>query len=908
MNTQLNTFESEEKLAAEEFLRQQQRKVYKNTSYLFAVLMPLQWLASVFIAFVISPQTWNGAENKIHPHIWTAIIFGGIVTSLPVFFALKFPEARLTRNIVAVGQMLMSALLVHLMGGRIETHFHIFGSLAFLSFYRDWRVLIPATIVTVADHIFRGWFYPQSIYGVLTGGEWRWLEHAGWVVFENIFLIASCRFSVKEMWQIAVNSTALNRNEARYRAVVEQMNEGICLLDPKTFHVIECNEGFVELVGGESVEETKKLTAMDFAALGFDRIEKMAEIARKKGHSITVERKFHRRDGSLLDVEVTGRFISYNNINSYCLNARNISARRQAEDEIKRLALVAQKTENSVVIFNSESEIQWVNESFKKLTKYELDEVIGKKPSELLQGAETNPETLKAIREAISQRKSFTGEIYNYDKNSKGFWLSKSITPFHNSKGEFEGFISVAMDITARKKMEESLIQAQEELEFRVAQRTSDLNEVNQKMMEEVCERIHIENQLSKIRKFLLKVIDNVPNIIFVKDFEGKFTLANRPLAELYGVDVKDLIGKTDADFNKNEDEAEKFLKDDREVIEKWEEKVIFEEKITDVKGNVHWIHTVKRPLYDSSGVKSILGISTDLTERKILEGQLHHAQKLESIGQLAAGIAHEINTPTQYVSDNTRFIRDAFIDVNAIMEKYKEMFDAARKGEVSDDLLRDIEEEIEQADLEYLIEEVPKAIQQSLEGISRIADIVQSMKDFAHPGSGTKKMANINKAIESTITVARNEWKYVADLETYFDNSLPPVPCLLGEFNQVILNMVINASHAISDVVGDGSNGKGKITVTTTRVNDNWAEIRIADTGKGISNADKKRIFEPFFTTKEVGKGTGQGLAISHTVIVEKHNGKLKFESEPGKGTTFIIQLPLDSNENAKVKESITK
>jgi len=152
----------------------------------------------------------------------------------------------------------------------------------------------------------------------------------------------------------------------------------------------------------------------------------------------------------------------------------------------------------------------------------------------------------------------------------------------------------------------------------------------------------------------------------------------------------------------------------------------------------------------------------------------------------------------------------------------------------------------------------------------------------------------DLNHAIENTITVAKNEWKYVAEMETDFDPALPPVPCLPGELNQVILNMIINAAHAIADVMGDGSKGKGTIRITTRR-DGNWAEIRISDTGTGIPEAIRDRIFDPFFTTKEVGKGTGQGLAIARSMIVDKHGGTIDFETQEGKGTTFIIRLPLE-------------
>jgi len=184
-------------------------------------------------------------------------------------------------------------------------------------------------------------------------------------------------------------------------------------------------------------------------------------------------------------------------------------------------------------------------------------------------------------------------------------------------------------------------------------------------------------------------------------------------------------------------------------------------------------------------------------------------------------------------------------------------------------------------------------------EGVNRVAGIVRAMKRFSHPGPAEKIPTDIHQAIESTILVSRNEWKYVADLTTDFDPELPPVPCIAGEFNQVLLNLIVNATHAIADVV-KGSGGKGGIRISTRKKGDS-AEIRVSDTGAGIPEAIQSKVFDPFFTTKGVGKGTGQGLAIAHSVIVQKHRGTIKFESETGKGTTFVIQLPLEERAEEK-------
>jgi signal transduction histidine kinase len=288
-----------------------------------------------------------------------------------------------------------------------------------------------------------------------------------------------------------------------------------------------------------------------------------------------------------------------------------------------------------------------------------------------------------------------------------------------------------------------------------------------------------------------------------------------------------------------------------------------------------------------------ILLLGANITQRKLMQSQLAQAQKLESIGLLAAGIAHEINTPIQYVGDNMLFLQESFHDLSTLLEHYTALYQMCRNGAPTAAILSQIETTVAAIDVAYLTEEIPTAIQQSLEGVERVATIVRAMKEFSHPSTKEKVSVDLNKAIESTITVARNEWKYVAQMVTDLAPDLPLVPCVPGELNQVILNILVNAAHALGDVVSDGAPEKGTITVSTRQGGDG-VEIRIADTGPGIPEAIRDKIFDPFFTTKEVGKGTGQGLAIAHTVVVEQHGGQLTFETTEGEGTTFIIRLPL--------------
>jgi signal transduction histidine kinase len=282
--------------------------------------------------------------------------------------------------------------------------------------------------------------------------------------------------------------------------------------------------------------------------------------------------------------------------------------------------------------------------------------------------------------------------------------------------------------------------------------------------------------------------------------------------------------------------------------------------------------------------------------ERHQMEIQLRQAQKLESIGHLAAGIAHEINTPTQFIGDNLQFMQDVFLDLVGLLGQFKRLLEAARGQSFAQDLTQEIEKTIETINLDDVEKEIPKSITQALTGVHRVAKIVQAMKDFSHPGNESKVPIDLNRAIESTLTVCRNEWKYVADLKTDFDLSLPPVACLPGEFNQVILNIVVNAAHAIAEK--EAGKGKGVINVSTRSQGDK-VEIRISDTGTGIPETARGRIFDPFFTTKEVGKGTGQGLAIARSVVVDKHQGEIFFETQTGQGTTIVIRLPQRDNKN---------
>lgn len=393
------------------------------------------------------------------------------------------------------------------------------------------------------------------------------------------------------------------------------------------------------------------------------------------------------------------------------------------------------------------------------------------------------------------------------------------------------------------------------------------------------------EQLLSSIRSVLIGIDEN-----------DRITIWNRAAEETFGFPARQVMGSP-------------FLNSGirwnwKLVLEKIGESQYKKQTVTyqDVRytrpdGSPGFLNITVNPINGPDDkTRGYLLLMDEVTERKNLESQLLQSQKLEAIGQLAAGIAHEINTPIQFIADNLHFLLDANGQIWPLLEAYESLEAHCGNPAVLEQKLAEIAALRDEIEIDYLKEEIPQALQQSLEGARRVAEIVRAMKDFSHPGNGEKVLIDINKTLRDTITVSRNEWKYVAELETDFDPDLPPVPCLPGEINQVFLNIIVNAAQAIEDARGKSPDQKGKIRISTGRQQDR-VEVRISDTGTGMTAEVQKHIFDPFFTTKEIGRGTGQGLSIARNIIVEKHGGEIFCESRPGEGTTFIIRLPVNGS-----------
>ncbi len=597
---------------------------------LFAQLMAVQFFAVVAIAMWWTPKTWIGLQPSIHIHVTAAISIGLMLTGLVCAFA--YTDAGNPGNAIAISisQVIVSALLIHLCGGRIETHFHVFGSLAFLAQYKRFEVLIVATVLIAADHALRGFFWPVSIFGVVEASSWRWLEHGGWVFFEVIVLLATIRQSREE---IALNA--------------------------RGWALLSINK---EVIDAEVQRKTDELAQQ----------------------------------------------------------------RKELQSSENRLRHVIDTAYDAYMCVDQDLEICDWSRRAETLVGWSRQDVVGR-PCSLLQLNELEQE----IRRALADGK-----------------------------------------------------------------------------------------------------LDATPSLVET----SAITSANKSIP-------------VDASYCVSSDG-------------------------------------------DSPTTNVFL---RDTTERRRNAARQLHQHKMESIGQLAAGIAHEINTPSQFVSDNLYYLQSAFGQLESLLN---ELTDSPQG--LNSNRLEAVGMRLADKKFLKLRSEVPKAIEQSIEGLGRISTLTSAMKNFSHPGQVKMQPADLNTAIENTINVCRNEWKYVADVVTDFDRNLPLVHCLASELNQVWINMVVNAAHAIAEVAAERPHQKGTIRISTRRVGET-VEVSVSDNGCGIKPENRDKIFEPFFTTKDVGKGTGQGLAISHSVIA-KHQGNVRVESEVGKGTAFIITLPLAHPEPAGI------
>jgi PAS domain S-box-containing protein len=509
---------------------------------------------------------------------------------------------------------------------------------------------------------------------------------------------------------------------------------------------------------------------------------------------------------------------------------------------------LVQNSPLGIVALDQDGRVELANGAFEELFLLSHGEADGRNLADLFPAGATSEREVH-LPELLSTKIKTNQSIRRRRKDGTILHLELHTVPV--DRGRTRGSYTIYKDISVQVKSEEDLRQAHADAEI---------------------------------------VINSVPSILIGLDSRSKITRWNRTAEQIFNLERHEVLGKVLGNCGiqwLRPDISNLFDTCLSERREGRLEELMFQksDRLHSLGLSTKWVH------FPSRGTGELLILGADTTERRDLEGQLQQAQKLEAIGQLAAGIAHEINTPAQFVGDNIAFLKDNWASLQQLIASATRMSGEARAGSVAEETISQFEQA--SADIDFLLTEVPLALEQSRDGVNRITMIVRAMKEFSHPGSREKQAIDLNRAIQTTVAVARNEWKYVSEVSTDLSPELPLVSCFAGELNQVLLILIVNAAHAIGDVVGTTGN-KGSITITTTQ-KDSAVEIAVRDSGAGIPEAIRSRIFEPFFTTKPVGKGTGQGLTLAYATV-KKHDGKIWFESEMNKGTTFFVRLPLET------------
>lgn len=471
-----------------------------------------------------------------------------------------------------------------------------------------------------------------------------------------------------------------------------------------------------------------------------------------------------------------------------------------------------------------------------------------------------------------------------------------SLVIFFNIFKPIENITSTMIDASKDPHNTRNYIVFHEGREDEVGEVMSALNSLLLQVHEGFTRTKEAEHEIAKTAQRLDAVFNSVVDGLVTVNAEGEIESINKSAYDIFGYDQEAIAGKKITDFLPAS-AAQKYMECLHNFISTGScelvgcgPKEMFGRRLNGVEFPIELVVT-NIPLDDGSFV--FVNVIRDITARKELERQLLQAQKMEALGSLSSGIAHEINTPAQYVGDNIKFLKDSFQAYDGF---YKSI------GHFKDTPPTDMErmkEEIAAAeakyDLSFFSDETPLAVEQSLEGVSRISEIVGAIKGFSYPATDEVIYVDMNEALRNTIIVSRNQWKTYAEMQTEFDENLPPVPCIPGKLTQVVLNLIINAAHAIEEKSKGNGDPQNNFIKISTGLDDKKVVIKVGDSGCGIPKENMTKIFDPFFTTKEVGKGTGQGLSISYDIVVKKHGGTLRVDSEIGKGTTFIIELPME-------------
>ncbi|MEX2170426.1 MAG: PAS domain S-box protein [Pirellulales bacterium] len=690
--------------------------------------------------------------------------------------------------------------------------------------------------------------------------------------------------------ELAQQELQQHRQQTDLLAMVAKFTDNAVVITDADARIEWVNDGFVRLTG-YTLDEVRGRVPGEFlqgAETDPHTVEVMRQ-ARRSKQGFNVEILNYSKDGRKYwsNIEVRPIHDTLGEVTRFIAVEADVTQRRATEENLRHAKMLAEKLVQELqesrqtldyALFGAEVGLwQWNIETNETIYNQRWVDLLGYPLEDFVQHIDAfndllHPEDAQRVWDAIEAHCSGITTSYEADYR------------LQVSSGEYRWF-------HARGRVIETTADGRPLL---MAGTIADIHE-----------KKLVEQQLESEQRLLSSIMDTLPHAIFWKNRRSVFLGCNRAFAEHAGLrSPHEIVGLSDNDLPRNAEETARIRRFDAEIMESGKSILNHEESIVEGDAN-KTVLTSKVALKDKNGrVTGILGIYHDITERKQLQMRLAQAQKLESIGQLAAGIAHEINTPMQFVYDNVEFLNECLSKMFEVVQAYQQNLCPQATPKSWEERHREISQATERCQFDRIQRQVPEAVNESLEGLRRVIHIVRAIKQFSHPGSAVKIPSDLNEGLRSTVTIARNQWKYVAELNLELDPELPAVECLPGEINQVFLNLIVNAADAIADHCASGAIQRGTISVRTRREGDD-AVIEVEDNGNGIPEHVQQHVFVPFFTTKKIGQGSGQGLPISYDVVVNQHGGSIDFSTIPGEGTIFTVRIPLQ-DDHSETAESL--
>ncbi len=814
---------------------------------MFAVLIILQWIVGIIFAVIVSPKTWTGTVSSTHVHVYAAVFLGGLITLLPVALALLAPGKPITRHTVAVAQMLSSALLIHLTGGRIETHFHVFGSLAFLAFYLDWKVMITATVVVAADHFLRGLFFPQSVYGVLMVQPWRFIEHAGWVVFEDIFLLRSIWVRKQELIRLEeTNRTIEQKVEERTHELVlanekAQESERLKteflanisheLRTPLTL-TLSPLESILSGDHGAIPEEQKNLlqTMHNNASRLFQMVTGLLDFSKLEAGKVTVQRE-------PLDVSAVTKML--------LADFEPLMKQKRLYCEFKSKATAVVEMDRYLyerIVFNLMSNaVKFTPEGGKiSVMAAHEDDRLTVSVTDTGHGI---PES--ELKHLFQRFRQVEGSV---TRRFEGTGLGLSLVKEFSKR--LDGDVSVISEVGKGSTFSVTLRAPQTDQKATESKKTNRHVAAMQgkkyvaRQQDSTLPKVLIVEDNPEMSSYIASQLESLVQLRIAEDGEEGLTAVQEWYPDLVLSDV--MMPKKDGftlcrdiKFNPQTSHIPVVLLTaltHRDALLKgWE------------AGANEYLYKPFHPKELITRITSMLTLVQLTKQRKKMETAFIQSEKLSLIGQLAATVAHEINNPLTGI-----------LTVGQILEQETP---SNPKSTLKEDL---------------------RLIVDSAE---RCQHVVKSLLGFSRTCNFGAKLTSVSDALSGILPllqleISKNGIEIIKELSP----AAPQVQATIVELQQVLANLIMNAVQAMP--------AGGKLKLSTSQPDAATLEIRVQDSGPGIPPDYIDKIFDPFFTTKPTGEGTGMGLAICQKIIVG-FNGSLRVESELGKGATFIAALP---------------